>query len=89
MGKVVFRGQVGSKAVIGGTQLLPGQELSLPFAAIPEGCLSSDDYEVYDDGGELISKKAKVKEKVESEETDEKARVGGVRTSSSKKKKKE
>jgi len=60
VGKIIFKGCVGSKAVIGGTVLQPGEEMNLPIAAIPEGCINSKDYEVFDDAGEPVKWKSKL-----------------------------
>lgn len=81
MGKVIYRGPENSFAIIGGAKLKSGEEIQLPFAAIPEGCAKSKDYEVYDDKGELVTSEPK-------EIVEDKARVGGARTEAPKKKKK-
>jgi len=65
VGKIIFRGPAGSKAFIDGATLKPGEEMNLPMEAIPEGCINSKDYEVFDDaGGEVKGKSKSNKPKV-------------------------
>ena len=82
MGKVIYKGPENSFAIIGGAKLKSGEEIQLPFSAIPEGCVKSKNYEVYDDKGELVTSEPKEIVK------DIKLRVGSSRIETVKKKKK-
>lgn len=85
MGKIVHKGPANVKEYLNGALLEAGKEVVMPFKDIPKHILASNNYEVYDDEGNLVANT--IETKIEESEK-EVPRMGDARIGSGSKKKK-